>query len=378
MYSLTADGVLVGKSGDYSLGMSGILQKEINGAPAWEATLFPNNPKKDIGAGRYSDFVLKYKNRVVFGGQCMGIRRNPDSSVTYSLCGDLAVLRESYQEPMNLMPTPQRFQHIVDNHNAMVSPKKRIVLGKIWDDESLRHWANSYKSTWDFVSEHIKMFGGFVRIDRTDTNEKMLSWTKDGGHFNRQRILFGDNLVSIEYAEDLNGVFSCIFAEGNDGITVSVTDPQAIAKYGRIWSVQKFDADNIEALTQMAQNELTIQKNPLASISAVAIDKSFFNESVEPISLGDFVKITSKQHGVDGWFPVIKVQHDVSGAVPPTFVCGGKPRLITANDEKNGRFARWVKSISGITPTLDYVLAVDNSGKYAISENKQAVEGMIE
>lgn len=378
MYSLIADGLMIGKSGDPSLGMAGTLQMEMNSAAAWEATLLANNPRKDIASGRYTDFVLKYRNRVVFGGQCMGFRVNPDSSVTYSLCGDLSVLKESYQPPTNLVPTYQRFEQIVNNHNSLVSPKKKIIIGDIWSDDALRHWTTSYKPTWDFVAEHIEMFGGFVRIDRTDLNEKRLSWTKDGGHFNRQNVLFGDNLVSVEYSEDVNNVFSCIFAEGNDGITTTLTDPYAISKYGRIWSVQKFDADNIDDLKNLARQALDLQQIPITSISAVAIDKSFFDDSVEPISLGDFAKIRSKMHGVDGWFPVVKIQHDVSGLVPPTFVCGGIPRAITANEQKSNRFAKWVRSVSNVEPTFKYYFAVDANGEYATSENNRAKEEVMD
>lgn len=117
-----------------------------------------------------------------------------------------------------------------------------------------------------------------------------------------------------------------------------IEDADAIALFGRIWRVQKWDNVTI------ASNLLTKGKEFLkrgiemaVTITIKAIDLHLLNVDTERIKLGDYVRVVSLPHKLDKYFQCTKIVIDLVNPDKTEFTLGSATSSMTEKQVNNTR-----------------------------------------
>ncbi len=218
------------------------------------------------------------------------------------------------------VPEGQRF-HVGVNEGAEIQPQAWL-----WRASSQR------PTVWAEIKEKlVDQFGGFVRV-RHEGGSRWIDWLADGTRECSQRIEFGVNLTDymretdgtarhtritpwsrLEYDEpaeegeerpeylDITGVPDRALLEGYEKSGASVVDLAAEAEMGVVETAVEYDGvTDPETLVSNALRDIRNERfGDTLEISAVDLHK--VDPDAEPIRVGDFVRVTSRPHGYDGY-----------------------------------------------------------------------------
>ena len=270
-------------------------------------------------------------------------------TVEYSCEGELAYLNDTSVRPYSTVPgaapslAPSDpygyFGWLVDNHNAMVEPAKRfrvgINQGNVLDgnDHVLRS-DSTYPSTGLVVREKLlEKLGGFVRARYSAEGDRYIDYLADTDGAAAQRVEFGENLLKFARTRDGSPICSAVIPlgskpEGSDERATirplgdgdadpygryskrgdAVVCPALVAKVGyREAAVVWDDVSEPANLLARALAWLPAQANEIETIHVDAYDMSRIDPSVEPLRLGDYVRVTALPHGYDSYMIVSRI-----------------------------------------------------------------------
>ena len=271
-------------------------------------------------------------------------------TVEYRCEGELAYLNDTSVRPYStvageaplLAPSDPYgyFAWLVDNHNAKVEPAKQmrpgVNQGHLLDDnEHILRSDSTYPSTGLVIREKLlEKLGGFVRA-RYVGGARYVDYLADTDGTASQRIEFGANLLKFARTRDGSPIYSAIVPlgakpEGSDyRVTIEPLgngDADAYARYKKrgdavvsvdlvskvgyreravVWD----DVTDPAHLVDRALSWLPGQANEIETVHVKAYDLSRIDSSVQPIELGDYVRVTSAPHGYDSYMIVSRIVH---------------------------------------------------------------------
>lgn len=362
MYSLICDGIEIAKTaaGDIAI-YNGLLKEKINSAAQVSITLLPKNPYKDAIQLRKSEIILTHRGTEIFRGQMLEKAVDTYGFTQYIGLSDLSYLQDSWMAPFVFTGYGvELFRILLANHNNRVSERKRIYLGNISKTglgTSITYEGKAYRRTWDIISDLLNQYGGLVELNTGDDGLRHLDWVDDSNRFSTRLVRWRDNLAAIEVVEDCGDLITCLEAEGDDGMVVSVRDEEAILERGEIWGNAKFDAASMSDLIAQAEAYIEDHRNPARMVTASVVGDD--SAEVEPFRVADFNHVESARHNVDEWLPVTAINHDLTGKKRPQVTLGTNPAILTASN-KSDRNRAWLRTLVGREPARVY--AIDLTG----------------
>lgn len=273
--------------------------------------------------------------------------------------GDKAYLNDSVHAPYSYEGTVHGlFRKLLDNHNANVEAEKQFEHGVITvvdENETTEVLNEVYAATADEMSERLlNAYGGYLRT-RVENSIHYLDWVEHYGDVNSQPIEFGVNMLDITDKADASDVFTVLIPLGatevgskedkpltiesvNNGLNY-IQDDEAVARYGKIWRTYTWShVSNASELLKKGREYLKTGIT-LETLTLKAVDMHFVDGNIQPIRLGDRVRILSDPHGLDKVMLCTQVEIDLLNPENTLYTFGEKPRTLTDNvvmKEKGG------------------------------------------
>ena len=264
----------------------------------------------------------------VFYGRVVSVEQDFYGTKSVTAEGELAYLLDSIQPPKRYQNYTMRgfLSALLTTHNQSVEADKTFTLGMVTvtdTNDSLYRYTN-WESTLDVLQDKlIDTLGGYFRVRHVGTT-RYLDYIKDYGNTNTQTISFGENLLDYTDNLDASDVATRIIPlgarldespiEGLEAYTTieSVASGKNYVEstttqktYGIVTRVVNFDDVTVPAnLKKKGEAYLTDTQFADTSITAKAIDLNMTDSTFEAIKLGDSIRVISKPHGLDRYFPV--------------------------------------------------------------------------
>lgn len=267
--------------------------------------------------------------------------------------GDKAFLMDSVHAPYTYSGTVHGlFRKLMDNHNANVDDEKQFVIGEITavsETETTAVECEVYSSTSSEIEERLlNVYGGYLRT-RTVDGVHYIDWLEQYGDANNQPIEFSVNMLELTDKTDAGDVFTVLIPLGaseinedgeyTDPVSVAsvngglnyIQDDDAVELYGKVWKTRTWDYEKEPAKLLEKAREYLKTGIALETITLKAIDMHFADGNVQPIRLGDRVRILSNPHGIDKVMICSQIEIDLLNPENTVYTFGEKPRTLTDN-----------------------------------------------
>lgn len=265
--------------------------------------------------------------------------------------GDLAYLLDSIQRPGEYHNmTPRAFlETLLNNHNSQVEDQKKIYCGNVTvtdPNDSIYRYTN-WETTLDDINDKlVDRLGGHLVL-RKESGKKYLDYYASYDDFrpqNTQKIEFGKNLLDFSQTLSAADVATAIIPLGarqekeeddpealeryltiesvNDGKDY-VYDEEAVNQFGWVYRTVKFDdvtvAANLKTKGEQYLHETQFEQ---LTLSVKALDLNLLYADIKSIQLGDNIRVISKPHGLDKYFPVLQRSYHLDAPEQDTITLG--------------------------------------------------------
>lgn len=374
MYTIHADGQLLFDSLSEDIGhivLSPKLLLDINKAGSLSLVLPPGNGLHGQLKKLKSIITVEQDTEQLFRGRAMETDTDTYNQQSVYCEGEKAFLMDSVFSPGTLSgKVHDFFRLLISNHNEQVDAEKQFVVGIIdavdenaeMNPES-RMETRVYWNTLDMMEDSLlNVYGGYLRT-RTVDGINYIDWVKQYGAENSQPIEFTVNLLDLNAKADAGDVFTVLIPLGaseigddgeyTDPISIAsvnnglnyIQDDAAVAMYGKIWRSKTWSY--IEDPARLLEKGREHLKTGIAleTITLKAIDMHFVDGNVQPIRIGDRVRILSNPHGLDQVMICSQIEIDLMNPENTVYTFGERPRTLTENvvkaetevDELTGR-----------------------------------------
>ena len=391
MYTIYADGKALYSPNLANEGYGVINPKltvELNKAGSLTFILPPNNVMYDSIQKLKTIITVMQDEDEVFRGRVLHDEKDFYNRKDIYCEGELSFLLDSIQRPYTFTgDIPDLFKQFMDNHNSQVDSWKQFVIGEITVTDSndyINRENSDYSNTLDELNAKlVDTHGGYLR-PRLQGGTRYLDYVEEYGKKNSQVIEFGLNMLDISEYISADEVFTVLIPlgaeqqddEGNNTgrLTIAsvnggkdyIEDADAIALFGRIWKVQKWD--DVTIADNLLTKGNTFLKNGIemaVSLTMKAVDLHLVNVDTERIKLGDFIRVVSLPHKLDKYFLCSKISIDLVNADKTEFTLGVTFKALT---EKQ------VNSSKSVQNAVVSVQSASQSAQESAGQANSAVE----
>lgn len=392
MYTMKADGVVFYNpaADDTALHvLSPIAEFEVNTAGTLQFTLLPGNVAYDSMKLLKTIVTLEQDGEVIFRGRVAEIKTDIYNQKEVYCEGTLSFLQDSAVRPYQYSGSASGLlNQLVAQHNGQVETNKQFTVGSITaaNEETIPQFSSEACSDTltEIMSMLVDRFGGYLRI-RYSGGTNYLDYIDSYSEASGQAIEFGVNLIDLEDLYESTDVFSVLMpiggysaetvepAEDSDETETTVKtnlttiasvnggsdyieDAAAIAKYGRIVKVHKWESVTDPAELLEKGNEYIAKKKKNArTLTFTALDLHIINTSADSIRLGDSVRLVSSPHGISLTDICSAISLDIEAPHNSVYIFGLPPQTLTdfstetakqAAYDKNqtqGQMSKWIK-----------------------------------
>ncbi len=337
------------------------LTLEDNAAGSFSMTVPITNVGYNLIKRLTTDISVRKNGREIWAGRVLTEDNDYWNNRILYCEGELAFLNDSTQPQAEYHNMTVRgfLQALIDIHNAKVGDNRKFTLGAVTvtdSNDSLYRYTN-YEKTIECINEKlIDKLGGHMRV-RKERGVRYLDYLEDYPNTNSQVIRFGENLMDFTKNWDMSEFATVILPLGNrleeseiealeEYLTVeSVNDgskyvqsANAVKTYGWIEKVVHWgNVSTPSVLLSKAQRYLSEIQFDEMTIELKALDMNYLNVQSEEIKLLDKVKVISKPHGMNRYFPVKKLEIPLDKPEDTLFTLGDKVRtsLTSVNNKVN-------------------------------------------
>lgn len=360
MYTIHADGQLLFDSlseKPEDIALSPKLSLDVNKAGSLSFVLPPGNRMHGSLKKLKSVLTVEQGGAQIARGRVMETEGDFYNQQNVYCEGDKSFLLDSIYEPGSLSGKVRDFfRELISNHNEQVDAEKRFTVGIVDAvDANLDMQADSrtetrvYWNTLDMIEDSLlNVYGGYLRT-RKEGNTHYIDWVSQYGDLNAQPIEFSVNMLDLTDKVDASEVFTVLIPLGaseigedgeyTDPLTIAtvngglnyIQDDAAVATYGKIWRTKTWSY--IEDPAQLLAKGREYLKTGIAfeTLTLKAVDMHFTNGNVQPIRLGDKVRILSNPHGLDKVMTCTQMEIDLVNPENTVYTFGEKPRTLTEN-----------------------------------------------
>ena len=357
------------------------LTLELNTAGSFACKIPPGHPQYDKPQEITSRITVYQDDTILFQGRITSVSLDFYNRKTITCEGELAYLNDTIQRPAEYhdMTVRQYLEKIIELHNAQVDESRQFTVGIVTVTNSTD---NVYRYTnWETSMQTIKEdlvddFGGYVRV-RYENSKRYIDYITDYGVISKQVIAFGENLLDFTRNVDLTDIATVCIPLGarqsespikalEARLTISsindnkdyVESADAVKRYGRIVKTVTWDdVTTPERLKTHGEKWLEDEQFDAMTLECKAIDLHYVDSSQEALHLGDSVRIVSKPHGLDKYFPVTKLTISLNQLQNNTITFNGQieqKRTLTA---RTGSTSEKLKNLIEVTPNKNEMVS---------------------
>lgn len=360
MYTIHADGKMLFSSVSEdvsSIALSPMLSLNINKAGSLSFVLPPGNSMHGTLKKLKSIITVEQDGVQLARGRVVETELDTYNQKSVHCDGEKSFLMDSVFQPGTLDgKVHDFFKKLIDNHNSQVDAEKQFTVGVIDAVEAdavmqpdSRNETRVYWNTMDMIEDSLlNVYGGYLRT-RTVGNTHYIDWVKEYGETNSQPVEFSVNLLDLTDVIDAGDVFTVLIPLGaceigedgeytdplsiesvNNGLNY-IQDDDAVEMYGKIWRTNTWSYIDDPAKLLEKGREYLKTGIALETITLKAIDMHFTDGNVQPIRIGDKVRILSNPHGIDKVMICSQIEIDLLNPENTLYTFGEKPRTLTEN-----------------------------------------------
>ena len=357
------------------------LTLELNTAGSFTCKIPPGHPQYDKPQEITSRITVYQDDTILFQGRITSVSLDFYNRKTITCEGELAYLNDTIQRPAEYhdMTVRRYLEKIIELHNAQVDESRQFTVGIVTVTNSTD---NVYRYTnWETSMQTIKEdlvddLGGYVRV-RYENGKRYIDYITDYGVISKQVIAFGENLLDFTRNVDLTDIATVCIPLGarqsespikalEARLTISsindnkdyVESADAVKRYGRIVKTVTWDdVTTPERLKTHGEKWLEDEQFDAMTLECKAIDLHYVDSSQEALHLGDSVRIVSKPHGLDKYFPVTKLTISLNQLQNNTITFNGQieqKRTLTA---RTGSTSEKLKNLIEVTPNKNEMVS---------------------
>lgn len=349
LYDTTIDGLIL---------QNPRLDLEVNDPGSFSFTIYPQHPYYNAINKITSVISVYYKNNVVFKGRPIVISRGSYKEKGVTCEGDLAYLLDTIQMPYDYMTGDKHttvknlFTEFINAHNRQVEEKKRFTVGHVTVTDSndyIVRKSSDYVTTWKSINDKlIDMLGGYL-VTRYEDDTTYIDYLAEINTISNQDVIFGKNLLSINVENKFDDIYTALLPLGariesdeesgeEKRLTINdvnggqnyIEDPEAVAKYGFICTVETFeDITMAENLLKAAKKRLAELCELQSEITLTAADLSGTGVNVNPFMLGRWVNVYASAHGVSGKMLINKISLSLNKPASNTLTLGKMAKALS-------------------------------------------------
>lgn len=382
MYSIYADDICIYNdvSPDEKLKIiSPKLVLEDSAAGSLEITLPPINPGYDYIIRLDTDITVKKNGEIIWMGRVLTENQDFWKNRILYCEGELSFLNDTTQPPAEYHNQTVRgfLTTLINIHNSKAPGNRQFLVGAVTvtdNNDSLYRYTN-YEKTIECINKKlIERLGGHLRI-RHINGVRYIDYLADCPNTNSQTIEFGKNLLDFTRKWDSSEFATVIVPLGarleespiaaleayltvesvNNG-SIYVQSEEAVAEHGWIEKVVNWDDVSVPAnLLSKARAYLTDLQFDNMNIELSALDMHYLNVNYEAVKLLDNIRVISRPHGMDRYFPVTKLEIPLDTPESTQFTLGDSVSLslTRVNNQISSKILQEIDNIPKAHQILD-------------------------
>lgn len=310
-----------------------VLELEDNKSGSLKFSIAPGQPGYDLPQKLVTTVEVWCDGEALFYGRVFDESMALDRMKTVTCEGELAYLIDSIQRPASYehVTLTQVLQSVLAEHNSQVEPFKQFELGNVTvpTPDGMITIRTDWEDTLKFIQETLLgLTGGHLVIRHAD-GKRYLDYLESYNRRNTQGIEFGRNLIDYSQTASAENIATCVIPLGaklekaedapedepdryltiesvNDGKDY-VYNEEAVATYGWVSTAVKFDDEtDPQRLKEKGEEYLSSTQYDSLSLTLTAFDLGHLDADIQKIRVGDEIRVYSKPHGMDRYFPVTK------------------------------------------------------------------------
>lgn len=349
MYTIYADGVCIYNdvfSLDNMRLVSPKLTLEDNAAGSLVMTLPPTNIGYESIVRMVTDIEVRKDGKSYWSGRVLSESKDFWNNRVLTCEGALAFFNDTTQPPAEYSGLSIRefLEKLVEIHNTKVSENRRFIVGAVTVvDEDYPDYRTNYNRTMESINSLIETYGGHMRV-RDEDGVRYLDYFEEYPDTATQTIQFGTNLIEFTRDWDATKFATVLVPLGNrlkespyesldayltvesvNSGSLYIQNEDAVRNYGWIEACVTWEnVSDAETLLEKAKEYLAdIQFDDL-EIELSAVDLHYLNAENEAVNLLDEIRVISRPHGLDRFFPVTKLEIPLDAPEDTIFTLGGE------------------------------------------------------
>lgn len=331
--------------------ISPVVELSDNSPGSFKFDMPPDNPGYDKIKKLTSVVQVLKDEEEIFCGRVLDEESDFYGVKSVTCEGELAYLLDSIQRPGEYHNmTPRAFlEMLLNNHNSQVEEHKKVYCGNVTvtdPNDSIYRYTN-WETTLDDINDKlVDRLGGHLVL-RKEGDKKYLDWYASYSDFrqqNTQKIEFGKNLLDFSQTVTAADIATAIIPLGarqekeeddpealeryltiesvNDGKDY-VYDQEAVEQFGWVYRTVKFDdvtiASNLKTKGEQYLHETQFEQ---LTLTVKAVDLNLLYADIKSIQLGDDIRVISKPHGLDKYFPALQRSYHLDAPEQDTITLG--------------------------------------------------------
>ena len=298
----------------------------------------------------YRDAELIFRGRVLYPSDDFYNRR------TITCEGERGFLRDAVMRPYVYQDAPDAiFTHVIGLYNAQVEPFKQFTVGTITVTDAnnyVRIEHESAEQVSDTIDKLVERCGGYIVFTTNAAGDRVINWLEDPGYQSGQVIEFGENLLDFARTSENTDLATVVIPYGakneetGQRVTIEsvnngsdfIQDLDAVALRGVVARPVYWDDVALpENLLRKAQQYLANSKNIITSLELSAVDLHDMDKDIDTFTVGDYVRVRSKPHGVDDLFRLEERTYDLLNPANGKVTLGKSIATLTGADAAGDR-----------------------------------------
>lgn len=322
------------------------LKLEVNKSGSFTFKMAACHPRYDDIQLMTSEITIYQNDEEIWRGRPIRIDEDFNKNKSVECEGELAYLNDIIQPPKQYQNyTPLSFLNaLLTEHNKRADNDRKFEIGEVTvtdDNNSILRYTN-FENTLTCINDKlIKQFGGYLKI-RHEHGKRYIDYLQEINEVNDQVIRFGVNIIDFSTNFDVTDIATAIIPLGarqdkkdiealekyltiesvNNGKNYLVNE-EAKKQYGYIEKVVKWDDVTLpDNLKTKGEKYLTDYQFDTMQLELTAVDMANLEADYESIKLMQTVRVVSKPHGLDKYFPVTKLDIALNNPANDTFTLG--------------------------------------------------------
>lgn len=314
-------------------------------------TMPPGHPAYNAFTGYRTEVTIFRAGELLFRGRALYPADNFAMQRTITCEGERCFLRDAVLPPYLYQASPRViFADVIGRYNAQVEPWKQFQLGSVTAEDPndyVRIESEEMEYISDVVDKLVERVGGYITFTTDADGRRLINWLGSLDQESGQAIEFGENLLDFSRTGANTELYTVIYPYGakdettghrvtiesvNDG-KAYIEDAAAVALRGRIAQpVYWDDVTKPENLLRKAQQYLATSKLIITTLDLSAVDLSAMDRSIDPLRVGDSVRVRSAPHGVDDLFLLRERSYNLLDPSKDRVVLGKELTTLTGAD----------------------------------------------